>query len=187
MKGHSRRRADLREILAGQHRVLPDNRADDDDIAGGHRIDLVGPGDVDDLDDLLRGVGIGIDDEIGADCLPEMLARSSSQLAVLESHYGLACSHVLREQCGDEIHLVVLGHASEELGSVGPGLAEDRRGHAVAHDRLHVEVVAEGSGDDLVLLDHHHVVVLGAETLREIPTHFSGTDDDYMHGLKDAP
>ena len=68
---------DLRQGPAHQRSVLGESGTDHDDLALGHAMDLVGAGEVEQLEDLLGRLRVGVDHEVGARRGPRTSAASS--------------------------------------------------------------------------------------------------------------
>lgn len=79
-------RADLAEPPAGDRRTGADHATDHQQIAFRHRVDLVGTGEVHELEDLLGGVGIWVDHHVGAHGGQEARTRRPPQLLGLDAH-----------------------------------------------------------------------------------------------------
>ena len=174
-------RCDVGQGLPGHRRQLADNGAEHDQIAARHRVHLVGTRDADESEDLLGGVGIGVDDQIGVDELAQLGTVGAAQFVGLEPYDGLDCAELLGERRGDQVDLVVLRDTGDQLGPIDASRPQDRGVRAAPDDRLDVELLAERAGDHLVLFDDDDVVVLGAEPLSEVPADLAGSDDHDMH------
>ena len=70
--------------------------------------------------DLIGGVGVGVDDDVGAHCLTQRRPGFAAQFLGLNADHGLRYARLFRKQRGDQIDLVVLRDASEEVGAIDP-------------------------------------------------------------------
>ncbi len=173
--------SDVAQLASGESRPLADRCTEYHHRAPGHRVDLVGAGEVQQLEDLLGGVGIGVDHHVRPDRAQQRLPGGAAQLVVLDAYHRRGHAVLLGEQRGDQVHLVVLGHPGQHLGPFDARFDEHRRVAAAADHHLDVEVVADGGGRRGVGLDHHDVVVFRAEPLGEVPADFARSDDDDVH------
>ena len=166
-----------------------DHRAEHEQLAVRHRVHLVGARHVGELHDLVGGVGVGIDDDVGAHRREQLLAERPAEFLGLDAHDGLLDAELLRQQRSEQVDLVVLGDAGEQVGAFDAGSPQRRRHGGAADDHLHVEFGTDRRSDHLVLLDDDDVVALGSEPLGEIPTDLTRTDDHDMHrpSLPDRP
>lgn len=136
---------------------------------------------MDETEDLLGGIGIGIHDDIGTDRLEQVMARLVTQLVGLDSYDRSLDAIVLAEQRDDEVDLVGLGDGRQQRGAFDTGLFEHRRMTAVADEDLDIERLTDHPGDRFGPFDEDDIVVLGTEAFGQVPADLATTDDHHVH------
>jgi hypothetical protein len=145
-------------------------------------LDVHGAGEQDRLGQILRRGALGMDHEVDPQHAARLRLVGLEVVVVAHAGHRPPGAHLVADQGGDDVGLVALGHAAEQVGVGGADLGEHLRRGAVARHDERVEVAAQGLEPPLVLIDDGDVVALAAERPRDVLAHVAGADDDHAHG-----
>ena len=132
------------------------------------------------LDDRPRRLDLGIDEVVH---LQKRVLREVGVGVLRVAHPRDLARHpeLARHQAaGDDVELVAVGDADEEVRVVDAGLAQRRQAVAGVVDHHAVEVVHGVLGRLRVALDEDHVLVVGHQVARHLEAGGTGAGDDYL-------
>jgi hypothetical protein len=89
---------------------------------------------------------------------------------------------LLRHLADDDVVLVVAGDRDHQIGALDsrPLQHPELCGVTVLDDVL--EFLLDNLVATMVGLEQGHLLVVGQQLAREVPTHLAGSDDDHVHG-----
>ena len=166
--------------VAEQRAVHVDGHADDDDPAVQDVGDLDGAGEAEDRTDVAGVFVVLVDEEVDAEFREVDVA--AGHVAGGGHPGGRALDAAgLREDAGEQVGVVAVGHRHEEIGAADAGFLQHLGIGAVAAHGQQVEAgVERGEGVGGFVHDHDVVPVL-AESFREVGAGHAAADEKDAH------
>ena len=172
---------DVAKGSADEWRFLRKAGTDHDHLSVRHVGHLVGAWKVEQLEDLSRRFGIGVDEQVGAGGLPDRMRCGAAQAGGFDPADRLLDAHRLPHHGGDQVGLVVRCHGHEEFAVFHAGSAERFGMSATPNNRQDVERVIEASQLRAAEIDDRNVVTFSTQAVGHVRADLAGTHNDYVH------
>ncbi len=111
-------RTDLGQGAPGKSGALTDLAAEDDEVATRHLVHLISTSGSLEFHDLIRGVGIRVNDDVGAHGCAQRGPGFAAKFFGLDADYGLRHARLFCQQRGDQVDLIVLRDSNKEIGAI---------------------------------------------------------------------
>ena len=149
-------------------------------LAPGEVLDIIGKGKAQQAADLHGGSPLGIDRHVHAGLVLEQ-GQACIILGVTDTGNGILRAQTLGNQAAEHIDFITGGGGHQDIRLIHPRVHEGTGIGAIALDAHHVQGILTALEHRFVIIDHHHIVTLTGQLLRQRMANLAVAHHQYPH------